>query len=307
MKTRYFPLLGIALFIYIISKLNIFKIAETLTSADPKYLALAILLYPIPLSLQVLKWHIILNSCGIKYPLKQTYKLWIIGFFSGMLTPGRVGEASKAYYLRRDGFKTEKAAISVILDRGIEVFVLAVLGLLGVAFLFFWYEINLALVLLILLLGLSFMFLLMEKRLVVPLARPFFHRFLSDDRKPDARLTFNEFYSQLTKVKKRRIIFSMSLVTWLVYGYQWHLLALSLNLNIDYFYILAVVPINAIASALPISISGLGTREAIFIFLFTPLGINAVEAVSFAFLALIYTWIPALLGLMLWLRHHRST
>jgi hypothetical protein len=301
---KYLPLIGIALFIYIISRLDLSEIAEVLLSANPYYLLLALFISPIPIFLQGLKWNMLMRTYRMRYPLKDTCILWLIGLFAGMTTPGRIGELTRAFYLNKEGYPLEKAIFSVLGDRIIELFSLAFLGIFGITYLFFWFNINLVSLLIVILICFILFALLSRKDIVAWLARPFFNKFVPESKKRKVQLTFDDFYNQLYQSAGEKtiiVIFFIALVVWMTFTLQWYFLALSLNLGISYLYLLAITPILVVAIVLPISISGLGTREAIYIFFLAQLGISAVNAVSFSLIALIFSWVPASFGGLLWL------
>jgi len=76
-------------------------------------------------------------------------------------------------------------------------------------------------------------------------------------------------------------------------------IAAELGAELSLAYLIATVPIVNIASALPISVNGLGIREALYIFLFMPMGVNHEVAVAFgAVWILSVTLVSALFGLL---------
>jgi uncharacterized membrane protein YbhN (UPF0104 family) len=75
------------------------------------------------------------------------------------------------------------------------------------------------------------------------------------------------------------------------------LLAGSLGISVGFLDLPAVILVTGIAMAIPLSIGGLGTREAGFVFALTPLGIPAAHAVALGLafgLALIVVSLPGL-------------
>jgi uncharacterized protein (TIRG00374 family) len=89
----------------------------------------------------------------------------------------------------------------------------------------------------------------------------------------------------------------IGIISWIppfIYGY---LLALSLGINIGLFFFILVIPVLSLLDLLPISISGIGTRDVALIFLFGLNGISAEQAVAFSLLYLFMSyWLIALIG-----------
>jgi hypothetical protein len=306
MQIRCLPLLGIFLFAYIISRVNPGDVIGILSAAELRYLFFATLVLPIPILLQSIRWNAIMGSCNIHYPLGKTMKIWLIGMFAGSITPGRVGEFSKAYYLKMDGFTTEESITSIILDRVVEVLTLITIGILGAFYLSFSFKLELKVFLAVFVVVLFMIFILLEKRTVSIFIRPIFRRFAPKEKREAIKMSYDEFYSKTGSIKGNKGLFLLTLSAWLLSAFSWYLLAQALNFEIPYLYLVAVMPITVFATSLPVSIFGLGTREAVFIFLFAPVGLNAQEAVSFAILALAFLLIPPSSGFLLWMRENAA-
>jgi uncharacterized membrane protein YbhN (UPF0104 family) len=72
------------------------------------------------------------------------------------------------------------------------------------------------------------------------------------------------------------------LLAYALFFWQGWLLALALDLPLGMVYLAVCLSVAGVAALLPISFSGLGTRDAILILLFAPLGLAAEEAVAFS-------------------------
>jgi hypothetical protein len=69
-------------------------------------------------------------------------------------------------------------------------------------------------------------------------------------------------------------------------------------------YVVLIMPIVTLVELIPFSISGLGTRDATVIYFFSVVGVGSAEAVGFSIVyVLIGTYLTALAGFVLWLRH----
>ncbi|MFA5212717.1 MAG: flippase-like domain-containing protein, partial [Methanoregula sp.] len=105
----------------------------------------------------------------------------------------------------------------------------------------------------------------------------------------------------------RRCFFSsivVGLLSWIppfIYGY---LLALSIGIDVGIFFFVLVIPVLSLLDLLPISISGIGTRDIALIFLFGLKGISAEQAVAFSLLYLFMSyWLIALIGAGVYLKY----
>jgi glycosyltransferase 2 family protein len=71
-----------------------------------------------------------------------------------------------------------------------------------------------------------------------------------------------------------------SVLFYLLSCYSYQLCFMAYGQHIDYFKILNIVPMLTIASAIPISINGLGVKEGLSVFLFTLFGISIEVALA---------------------------
>ncbi|HDZ27340.1 MAG TPA: flippase-like domain-containing protein [Candidatus Aminicenantes bacterium] len=91
-------------------------------------------------------------------------------------------------------------------------------------------------------------------------------------------------------------VFSYSL-----FFFQCFLIAKSIGLQISYFDLALIMSIVNIITLIPISISGLGTREASMIFLFKLIGLPTEAAISFSLLIFFVFFIcGGLMGFIAW-------
>jgi uncharacterized membrane protein YbhN (UPF0104 family) len=114
-------------------------------------------------------------------------------------------------------------------------------------------------------------------RLVRQLA--FLHRF-------DARLTraTGRFPKSLRPLLMPGLVVPLvlTLMAYALFFAQAQLLAVALDLKVGIIYLAVCLSVAGMVTLLPISFSGLGTRDAILIALFAPLGLAAEQAVAFS-------------------------
>jgi uncharacterized protein (TIRG00374 family) len=303
--TKYLGLVGIILFVYIISKVNLNQVINIFSSANPFFIALSIVPLFFVIVLRSLRWKVIINATGFDISLKDCFLIWLKGYFLGGVTPGRVGDLFRAKFLTdKIGISLGKSLMAAVVDRVFDILVifgLSALGILMILQLFGIAVFSLCnLFILLVVFGLC-LYILTIRKLTAKILSPLFNLFVPSKFKEKTKIDFDEFYKglDLLKERKRHLFASISvgILSWLVAGYGCYMLALSLSLNISYWYVLISVAISSLIALLPISISGLGTREATFIFLFSIINIVPEEAVSFSLLILAWTWLPILSGI----------
>ena len=98
---KFMPFIGLILFIFIIFKIGILKIIESLSYFNFLYFILAILASVPLIFLKALKWKWIISSYKVDYGLVMATIVYYISSFLGAITPGKIGEFAKMFYLKK--------------------------------------------------------------------------------------------------------------------------------------------------------------------------------------------------------------
>jgi len=297
-------LIGLGLLVLILLKLDLRAMLQALASARWGYLVLAVALNLLLFGLKSWRWQELLKMQGIVYPWRDAFLAFASGMLLGLLTPGRVGEMAKALYLKQDrDVPISMGFANVLMDRLLDLYTIMLLGSLGLA----WYHLlpqgAIALVVALTLAAVLLPFLLLSEKLVswgLNLARhlPLVRRF-------HARLaeTTGRFQTGLRPLLTPRLAIPI-LVTQLAYVlffFQGQLLAWALNLHIGVAYLAVCLSVSGFVTLLPVSISGLGTRDATLIAMFAPLGIPAYQSVAYSALFFLTFYIGGgLIGAWAW-------
>ncbi len=97
-------------------------------------LLLSLALFPVFVVVKAWRWNMLLTELGIEAPpLGFSMVLYTIGLFLGATTPGQSGDFVKAWYLRERGQPLAPALFSILLDRLFDFLIMALLALLGLA------------------------------------------------------------------------------------------------------------------------------------------------------------------------------
>jgi hypothetical protein len=306
--TRYLALLGLAIFVYIISRVGYETVIDKILAIDPGFVVLVLVVVAVNVILKSYKWRMIIKAHGADYSLGCSVKVFLIGMFTGLLTPGRVGDFIRAMYLSRNGVPLGRSVSTIIIDRLLDILSLMTLFFLAVLWLtnlFGGFQISIPLALFFLggvTLGTYF---LLKRDLIKKTMRPLYLHLLPEKYKSTLRDGFEEFYDSIEGINRKGMVLPalLAVASWLITGLEGYLIAHSLGINISYLLMTSYIPIISLVELLPISISGLGTREVAVISLFTLAGIGAESAVSFSILYLVLGyWAAALIGGILWLR-----
>lgn len=219
------------------------------------------------------------------YSWKKKLSYWIVlqlrALFYNNVTPGTMGaDVSRVLYLSLDQMDTRRATTLVILDRAIGF--TGTLGVLGGAVFFGTVNgANLPLVVpvkLPLLLTIAAMLIFI---VTVPRVRTYLGKLFPNDLK----------ISSLIWIFILAIIYqSVDITTAFIYGQ-----ALGLKINIWYYFLF--FPVVYIATVIPISINGLGVREATITGLFSLIGVAPQLAIGLSLLIFLDRMIKGMIGL----------
>ena len=309
--SKFLPLIGLVIFILILSRIDIYSIMDTLSKADGLYILLAIILIAPSIIIKSYKWSYITEIYSAKIPFSKIVSSWSIGYLFGIVTPGRIGDLIKTLYIK-EKISLGKGITTVIIDRIIDLFALFIMSIAGILLLYM-YSISFGylkfLVLFVSLLAFLLILVLLStgKGMVKRIIRPLFRRVVPSKFKTGISLTFDEFYQGIDKVIKGKKIIPFTLVlsfsSFLIATAQAYLLAIAIGMDIDFILIMAIIPITILLDALPFSFSGIGTRDVALIFFLGLFGIITETAISFSLLILFVNYfLVASIGLLFWIK-----
>jgi uncharacterized protein (TIRG00374 family) len=260
------------------------------------------------LFIKTLKWKQLVNPFKVRLSMKDGITAWLVGFFIGLVTPGRVGDLARAFYLK-EKMEIGKALTTVVVDRILDIFVLMVLAGTGIIFVVTNFaiksEILGAILVVFFLFALAVVVFLEEKR-AIRLLRPVYNIFVPEKYKHTLKTGFADFYAGVNLLKGNKIAVAkaglLSVIAWTITFTQYFILAMAMGIGVNYFLILMIMPTIVLVEILPISFSGIGTRDAALILFFSFIGLNANSAVSLSLSILMFNYIYSSVGLAVWIK-----
>ena len=236
--------------------------------------------------------------------LGKTFLIYLNSIYLGVITPGRIGEFTKVIFLKNvSNLDISKGFSSVLVDRIFDLYLLITIGLIGVwkFKLFGMISSGFNAVLIILIFS---PLLILNKRIVEKCIKVLFTLVVTKKYKGKISEGFEKFNSSVNQLINYKLIYSLllTLLSYTVFFLQCYLTSLSLNLSISFITITLIMSITNLISFVPITISGLGTREAMLIFLFSLIGLSSEHAVAYSLLVFsVFYFGGALLGLVAWM------
>lgn len=225
------------------------------------------------------------------------------GLFAGILTPGRIGDFVKVFYLKKKGFSFRKSFFTIIVDRCSDIFFLLVFGYISVLALLYHFNYEILFYsLLIIAVVFAFFAILLYNYLFKKILKFVFKVFIPKRFKLNIRDTYLGFLkdARMMSFSSYLNILYLTGFSWLLYYVPTYILAKSIGIVIPFFYIASIITIAYTVSLIPITISGIGTRDATFIFMFSFFNYSSELAIAFSILILGITVFVAFVGMITW-------
>jgi uncharacterized protein (TIRG00374 family) len=290
--------LSVGLMAFLISRIPLTEVTESLRGARSEWLAFALLLFFASNILGSYQWNQLLHAVGIRIPFWKVCSYYHVGLFFNNFLPANIGgDIMRVADASRYGPSRGTAISTVLMDR-----IIATVALAGVALIttlpalkrFHFTMIYLALV------GFFLASLLLVWAIFHPRVLPAVMRLLS-------RIGFSAFEPHLTELAlrlqhfrgSRRLLLGVLVVAIVVQLARVGvhvLVARSLGLTVPTIYFFLFVPLLAVIVSLPISLNGIGVREGAGILLFGLVGVDRAHAFSLQFTTYLVAVAISLLG-----------
>lgn len=302
---RWYILIGLLVFFYIIFyQIEPKKVFRALAGANP-YLVLGAIIVSLSMSfIQPARWNYLKRNQEIKYQYKDSFLIYNSSFFFSAITPGHLGDLIKVAYLKKDGYSVGKSLVSVVLDRFADVSFLFLIGYLSMFFFakfFIKYIITLSFLILFVL---FLLYLFNRKELPKIIVKKILKFIIPTKYQKSWHLSYQDFISGLKTYSFENYLY-LSLITianWLLYYLAFFLMAKSINIDVPFVFLSMSITIATLATLIPISIAGLGTREAVLLLLLSLFNVSPEKIIGLSVLYLLLLLITVTLGFIAWLK-----
>lgn len=304
-KKNWYHFIGLIIFGYLIFyKIDFSEIKTIIIKANLDLIIIGIILTFIMLLIQTWRWNYLKKIQNINYSFKDSFLFYGAGIYFGTITPGKLGDLIKILYLKRGGHSLGKSAVSVIADRLADLIFLLAVGYSSMFLFakFFWPQIIIITLMILLVIILIW---LLKNDYLKNLLNKIWLLFMPDKYKNTLALNLQDLKRdfKIYRFNNYLILFILTASAWLFYYLQMLFLAKSIDLgDITFAYLAMSVTIAAIITLIPISIYGLGTRDATLLFLFSLIGIDQEKTITLSLLILFMSLLYGLIGLFCWLK-----
>jgi len=281
---------SIGLLTYLFLTIDIAALVPLFKGLHLGWLVLVLVLTLPNLLLLALRWSVLLRSQGVRLSVRRALQLQLIGAFFNCFSPSTVGgDAVRAYHLAALKGKGADSVVSVILERALGLVSLAIIATLGCIF---GYDLVrdtgavTAVAILCAILGAAALLFLTSDtwlRLLKRVVKP----------KRGTRLKalagkVNALHDSVAGFRSSPLALAaglgLTLVNKLAAICLVYLLARALGIRIHVGYFFIFGPIRECIMMIPISINGIGIREATAVFFYTQAGMTEPQALAFGLL-----------------------
>lgn len=274
--------ISILLLVFLFWKFGLKEIIKTISTISASLVILVLLIFLINIILGSWKIFILFNALKTKLNFFSLLKHYTISWFLSFFTPAKIGQFSLVYFLKKERVKVGESSAVFVVDKIIGLTTLFILSISGF-FIFFKTSEALKIVLISLFL-ISFLSFASLSRVGKNLIKKIILR-----RYSKVFVGFSKAESLILK-KKSLILknFVISMANWVINAVSVYILFVGFNQKISLFSVVSINAVLGMISFIPISISGLGVREASAVFFFSKLGIEPVIVLTtFIFLSII--------------------
>ncbi len=292
-------LVGPLILVVLITKVDMSQTIAIVASADPFWLAVAILLLPVILILRAHRWFLLLRAQSLASGFIEALAVYSFAAFIGTVTPGRLGEFVKVAHLRFRTSSVGEALVSVVADRLLDVLVVAFVGAAALDQFFDLHRFGSVMVLgCVTVAGLITGGLLMGRARVLSVMDNFLARALPGKFGSRVLIEGREFREGLKRISVGTWVIAAleSATAWLVNWLGIYLMALAVGLTVPFHFIAGASAVSALLTLLPLSVLGVGTRDATLIILLSKVDVSQPEALALSSLTLLYLLSYALMN-----------
>lgn len=301
-------IIGIVILVYLITSLGLKKIIGVFSEINPFFSFVSLFaIVPILLFTNV-QWQILLKKQKINVSFGYSFKNILIGYFYGFITPGGFGAYIRALYLKHESKEPlPKCLSNIITFNTIDYITLLLLGSIGGLLVSskFPYLFLAIIITSIIVIALFLFFLNKEK------SKMMFTKLIQSRIFRIIKLKLNDpinsFYQDLPSFRDILLPFSISIIGWIVRFSELYIITMLFSIDIPYHYFIFILAVANVVASLPISIYGLGTREATFIALFSIFNILPEKTLSLSLFWFAIVWLfPSILGAIIVVKEGKS-
>jgi uncharacterized protein (TIRG00374 family) len=295
---KFLPIIGIIVLIYILSSLDFQKIYYVFSNINPVYTFISFFAI-VPLILIVnIEWQILLKKQKINVSFIYSLKNILIGYFYGFITPGGLGAYTRALYLENESkSRLGKCLSNIIIFNTIDYISLLVLGLIGAFFLGSYYPNLIYFIIILIIIVFISILVIFKKEISKSLFTKLVKSRIFTNVKDKLNGSIDSFYEDIPRFIDVLIPFFISISSWIFSFFEFYLLSKLFLIDIPFLQFILILAVANLIASIPITVYGLGTREATLITIFSIYGVVPEKVLALSLFWFTIVWlIPSIFG-----------
>jgi uncharacterized protein (TIRG00374 family) len=298
-------IVSVSLIAYLISRVGTGEILNIISGVNLYLLIVAFSLCIFGIFVRSLKWRILLTSKKIVIPINRAFTIYFIGTFFNNILPSSIGgDLFRAYELSKFCGSAVESISSIIVERLTGIITLTMIA--SAAILIGYNDVQKTGTIPIVLFLIGFLgifsLLLYNESAWLKIKKISFIEHLLIRLNIESKV--NRLYDAINAYgKKKNIIirsFGLSLIFQIITPIIHYFVSLALEIDIDIIYFYIFSPIIACILLIPISVQGIGIREAASVFFYTRVGATEAEAISISIAVYTLVLATGLIGGMIY-------
>jgi uncharacterized membrane protein YbhN (UPF0104 family) len=296
MKLKFFlRLLGPIIFIILFYVyVDFYKLIDILRASKWQFFVVGLALSPPLIYIRSIRWRIILSAYDIFYTKWQCFKIYFVEMLAIMMVAA-VGTFAKAVYLKRDGHGLLQPLLSIMAEKYYDYLLPLIFGAISLFLVWIGSDSASGLVLFSLLSLLAFIPAHKACLLLSPRLLP---------RRLNELLQKKGWHINEHLVKIHEILnFKMYIYSISAFGLYFvsiYCLTKGLRLELGFFQVVLIMTITSLITLIPISVLGIGTRDAGLLAVFKFFGHTAEQAVALSMVLLLLRIAIVFIGSIFW-------
>lgn len=278
--------IGAAIVLYLVHFVGIGETYKTLRGVKLTYLPLIIAVFLFGVGMRALNFKALLLShenegktaLAKQIGLRSLVKISFVSWAAGMFTPGKLGEFSSIYLLKKEGINTGKSAAISLLNKAVTTFTILVFAIIGLVK---FMGVKESAQLIVIFFAITLLpYGLITSAKTRGLIKKILCRLLGKHEQHISGFT-DELDTYLAR-RKKLLLYNFALnVAWIaVSSWLFSLAFAAVGQSVGFVDILLVNSIGTTTSFIPITIGGTGLREASALVFFGMLGINSAAVLG---------------------------
>ncbi len=282
---------GLAVIGFLLYRVGVEAIYKTLATINPVYVALYLLTVFITMTIGAYKLKLLIDVLK-KMLFSKVLRYYVLSWSTGLFVPGRLGEFILVYFLKKEGIDLAKGTAVALIDK---IIIFTALSAIAVAGFFIFLtparalELMAILVLAFALLGMVFISKRVRWAIKKYILRKYADKF--------SGLSETVLYYFKSQKKSLAMNYAWTVAKWLAMAAGISALFAGLGQNVSVINSLMIISISTITTLVPITLSGLGIRESVAVFLFLKLGVAAEVTLTVFLIMLIINYVIAAISL----------